>query len=136
MTENLTPSSGKSPESTDSEARIQQQIVQWYHNSHCLRHSRPRCLIIHIPNEGMHRQVAIGLRGGAADLMVIHRTPDRPEPRVIFWEVKTPKGKQSDKQKDFENQCREIGVEYYVVRSKSEAEATLAPKSAELPFLE
>jgi hypothetical protein len=35
----------------------------------------------------------------------------------VGLEVKTPKGRQSDNQKDFEKKCKEAGAEYYLVRS-------------------
>jgi len=36
---------------------------------------------------------------------------------AVFLEVKRPSGKQSPEQKEFEERCKKIGAEYYVVRS-------------------
>ena len=53
---------------------------------------------------------------GLADLTIIK------DSRVIMLEVKTPKGKQSDGQIEFEKSWKEKGGEYYVVRSVEEVE--------------
>lgn len=53
---------------------------------------------------------------GMADLLVIGG-PNR----VTFLEVKTPTGRQSEKQKEFESLCLKHGVKYAVVRSVEEA---------------
>lgn len=53
----------------------------------------------------------------------IHGIPDV----IVIWngqfvglEIKTNVGKQSDGQKEFEKQCREVGGEYYVIRGIDE----------------
>lgn len=53
---------------------------------------------------------------GLADLTIIK------DSRVIMLEVKTPKGKQSDGQIEFEKNWKEKGGEYYVVRSVEDIE--------------
>lgn len=53
---------------------------------------------------------------GIADLIILGG-PNR----ITFLEVKAPKGRQSDKQKDFEALCIKHGVKYAVVRSVGEA---------------
>ena len=53
---------------------------------------------------------------GIADLIVIGG-PNK----VTFLEVKAPKGRQSIKQKVFEELCKKHGVKYAVVRSVGEA---------------
>ncbi len=41
--------------------------------------------------------------------------------RHVWIEVKTPKGKQSDKQKEFQDNINHSGGEYYLVRSMDDA---------------
>ena len=104
-----------------TESRIQQDIWRWYRNNFCLRHHKPRCVILTIPNEGNPKLTTIGSLSGASDLLVLHRTESNPL-RVLFVEVKTPTGRQSPKQKDFQSQVDAIGIEsgiceYHLVRS-------------------
>lgn len=110
-----------------SEARIQQSIFRWYHNTYCLAHHIPRCLIFAIPNEGNWMLQQVGLVAGASDLVIFHRTAAAAAlpPRVIFMEVKTPVGRQSGKQRAFEAHVRAMGLEYCIVRSLQEAQAVV-----------
>lgn len=98
-------------ETEQSEAAIQQNIFMWYQNNYCTSDKSPRSMILSIPNEGSPRLHITGMTPGAADLLVIHQGT------AIFVEVKTPSGKQSKKQKKFEDHCQDCGVPYYVVRS-------------------
>lgn len=59
---------------------------------------------------------------GLADLTILKGG------RVIMLEVKTPKGKQSDGQIEFEKNWKEKGGEYYVVRSVEDVEAIILTK--------
>jgi hypothetical protein len=59
---------------------------------------------------------AMGLTAGVADLVVW-----LPDGREAYLEVKTSKGRQSPKQRDFEHLCHRYGKPYYVVRSPQEA---------------
>ncbi|MDR0423092.1 MAG: VRR-NUC domain-containing protein, partial [Rickettsiales bacterium] len=54
---------------------------------------------------------AQGVVPGVSDLIVIHNN------KVIFIEVKTDKGVQSEQQKEFEARCKENKQEYHLVRS-------------------
>lgn len=112
-----------------SESAIQQQIVQWYRNTYCLKHYNHRCMIFSIPNEGRGaesaRLIQTGLYPGCADLCIIHRVSQYtvlPVLITLFVEVKTPDGKQSPKQKSFQEHCKNMRVGYYVVRSLEEAQ--------------
>ncbi len=51
----------------------------------------------------------LGAHKGVSDFIAIK------DGRTIFLEVKTPKGKQSEYQKEFERQVVEHGGEYYIV---------------------
>ena len=53
---------------------------------------------------------------GMSDLLVFI-----PKYGVLFMEIKTPKGKQRDSQKRFEDLCNGCGLKYALVRSVKEA---------------
>lgn len=57
---------------------------------------------------------ATGLLSGVSDLIVV--LPNR----VLFLELKTETGQQSDSQVEFECAISELGFEYYVIRSIDE----------------
>jgi len=58
---------------------------------------------------------ATGMMAGVADLIIL-----TPNARTIFVEMKTEKGKQSDKQKEFEQSVKEKGFDYFVCRTFDE----------------
>jgi hypothetical protein len=96
------------------EATIQQSII------HALQAAG--VLFFAVPNEGHGGNarralylISLGQKNGVADLVVL-----RPG-RVVFLEVKTAKSRQSQAQKDFEDLCKSLDLEYYVVRSVEEA---------------
>jgi hypothetical protein len=94
-----------------SEAYIQQQIFMWFNNNYCCKHHTPRCIIFSVPNEGQQRLSATGVLGGVSDLILVTFAG------VFFVEVKTHKGTQSPKQKDFEHRVTMLGYEYILVRN-------------------
>jgi predicted Holliday junction resolvase-like endonuclease len=95
------------------ESLIQGQIVKE------LRHRG--VLVMSFPNEfikdarTMGTAITLGLLPGVSDLLVV--LPGK----LIFMEVKTATGVQSDKQKTFEKKVTELGYLYTVVRSLDEA---------------
>lgn len=97
------------------ESNIQQAVVKWF------RMQYPRLIIAAVPNGGFRnaREAAImqreGVLAGFADLIVIARR------NVLFLEMKTTKGQQSDKQKEFQNKVSKLGFEYIVCRSFEQA---------------
>jgi len=93
------------------EEAIQAEIVRYFTNNYCLKHHRPRSLIFSVPNEGKSQLFRAGMKPGASDLIVIHN--GNPH----FVEVKKPGGKQSAKQKQFEEHAKECGVPYHLVYS-------------------
>lgn len=100
-----------------TEAKIQQDIVLWYNNNYCLNHHNPRGLIFSVPNDSINaietkRKVNTGLLKGVSDLIVI-----TPNGKILFIEIKTEKGIQSESQKDFEQRIKALGYEYHVIRS-------------------
>jgi hypothetical protein len=104
-----------------NESKLQQEIFNWYQNNYCLKFHEPRGMIFSIPNGGTRNKLeaitmkATGLLAGASDLIVI-----TPNGKLIFVELKTDTGKQSDKQIDFENRVKKLGFEYHLIRSIDE----------------
>jgi len=45
--------------------------------------------------------------------------------RVVYLEIKTPKGKLSEGQEDFWRQCENDGIDYWVIRSIEDLETLL-----------
>jgi len=68
---------------------------------------------------------AMGLRAGASDLVLVLRE------KVVFMEVKTEKGRQSESQKRFQMVVEELGHRYEIVRSVYDVERVL--NSWEIP---
>ena len=75
-----------------------------------------------VPNGGSRHVVeaarlkAQGVRAGVADLCVM-----LPGGKVGFMEVKTPKGRISDKQREFADVCRAYDIPHSYVRSIDDA---------------
>jgi hypothetical protein len=72
-----------------------------------------------VPNEGKNkieqmRKKQIGLLPGVSDTIIIFPN------RVIFCEFKDDKGRQSDRQKDFQERVELLGFEYWLIRSLEE----------------
>jgi len=103
-------------QSKKQESKIQQEIFNWFNNNYCLKNHNPRCYIFSVPNEtktaieAMYKK-SMGMRSGVSDLIVL--LPNR----CLFVEVKTEIGRQSDKQKEFEQIVKKLGFEYQLVRS-------------------
>jgi len=98
------------------ENNIQQEIFIWFNNNYCLKTHKNRCIIFSVPNDSINaietkRKLNTGLLKGASDLIVI--LPNK----ILFVEVKTEKGVQSDMQKDFEKRVNTLGFDYYLVRN-------------------
>ena len=98
---------------------LQQEIYKYFHNNYCLKNHVPKCSIFAVPNDTQNvrellRKKATGLVSGVSDLIVL--MPNK----CIFVEVKTEKGKQSDKQKEFQATVENLGFDYFVVRNLDE----------------
>jgi len=97
-----------------TEFNIQQEIVVWFRNNHCLKRNNPRNIIFSVPNEAAYKNksfIQTGLMVGVSDLIVVVKE------KTIFIEVKTATGKQSPKQIEFEDTIKNLYLNYYVVRS-------------------
>jgi len=102
-----------------NESAIQQECFIWFNNTFCLKHHDPRFIMFSIPNEGKNaieqiRKKQIGMLPGASDTIIVL------DGQVIFCEFKDEKGRQSDKQKDFEQRVLSLNHEYWIVRSLEE----------------
>ena len=101
-----------------NENKIQFDIVMWFNNSFCLKNDKQRGLIFAVPNGGTRNikeamvLKSTGVLAGVSDLIVI-----LPNGKLIFVEVKKENGKQSDKQKDFEDRVNKLGYDYWLVYS-------------------
>jgi hypothetical protein len=98
-----------------SEDKIQQECWMHLTNNYGLKHHEPRLLMFSVPNDSANiteqmRKKATGLVAGVSDTIIIFPN------KVIFCEFKTPTGKQSDSQIDFENRVNKLGFEYWIVR--------------------
>jgi len=113
-----------------TESKLQQEIYQWFQNTYCLKHHEPRLCIFSVPNGGTRNKLeaitlkSTGLLPGVSDLIVI--LPNK----VLFIELKTETGIQSQVQKDFEERVAKLGQEYYLVQSLEQFKAliTQTPK--------
>jgi hypothetical protein len=97
------------------EDSIQAEIVMYYRNYY--QRLYKDCLIFSIPNGGKRDKrtamlmKATGLTPGASDLIVIYFG------KLLFVEVKTSTGVQSEEQKVFAERVRDCGFDYHLVRS-------------------
>ena len=97
------------------EDRIQADIVKYLRSRGTFCHS--------VPNEGAGSNGAIrtaqlitmGLFPGVGDLIVWWHTPSGV--RIGYLEVKTATGRQSDRQKHFQELCMKADIPYHLVRS-------------------
>jgi len=82
---------------------------------------RRKGCVFHIPNGGLRSKreaqimKGLGVLAGAPDLIILG-----PGGRVAFAELKAPKGRQTQGQKDFEALCKELGHTYRVVYTLGE----------------
>jgi hypothetical protein len=99
-----------------TEGRLQQNCVVWMHNTH----PQYRSLFFEINNtsenarEGM-RHRCLGRVKGVADTCLLV-----PGGKPIFLEFKTPEGKQSPAQAEWESRIRLAGYNYEIVRTEEE----------------
>ena len=119
-----------------SESSIQQSCFLWLNNNYGLKHHSPRLKMFSVPNElammlgailksyripdsivnkavsqVLDKMRSTGMTAGVSDSIVI--LPNK----TIYVEFKTDIGRQSDKQKEFQQIVTDLGHEYHVVRS-------------------
>ena len=101
-----------------SEAKIQQEIGNWFINNYGLKHSEPKRIIFAIANGGkrdLREAKSLKLqhvKAGIPDMQIILENG-----RVVWVEVKTEKGVLSAVQKLVMQDIEDLGHHYLVVRS-------------------
>lgn len=100
-----------------TEEQIQRAIVQW-----ARLQLIPEVIFFHVPN-GEKRSLATGARlkamgvlAGVPDLVLMWGGIDC-HPRILFVEVKTPKGRVSRAQKEFVPLAGYVGAKWEIARS-------------------
>lgn len=87
---------------------------------------KPRCLYLHIPNEGKrspregHILKRMGLTPGAPDWLLIWYSRMLRCKQIGFLEMKSAKGVLSKSQVDFRQKCKANGIRYDIVRAVSD----------------
>ena len=105
---------------------IQSEIYKWYHNKFCTKLSKTKHIIFSVPNGAFVSKIqamklkATGLMAGVSDLIILRQN------EAIFVEVKTDVGRQSDKQKSFQEQVESLGFRYILVRSLEDFKTQIA----------
>ena len=95
---------------------MQLKCVKWFD----LQYPSLKLHLHHSPNGGRRderegaRFKAMGTRAGFPDLILLY--PNKFYP-FLGIELKTDKGRQSDKQKDYQSLFEQVGAKYIVVRS-------------------
>ena len=100
-----------------SEAEIQQECIVYFRNKYCRKGLDPRYCIFSVPNEAGYKNkqfVSTGLLPGVSDVIAV--LPGK----VLFLEFKTATGRQSEKQKDFEETVKALGHDYFICRNFEE----------------
>ncbi len=101
------------------ESLIQRQMVLWFRLQH------PRYIIAAVPNGGRRNALEAkimkseGVLAGFSDLVII---ADRS---VLFVEVKTKTGRQSELQKKFQTDVERLGFQYSICRSLQDFQLTV-----------
>jgi len=106
----------------NDESKLQQACVKWFSMQY------PKLTLFAIPNGGNRNIIDNESRGGTwwrsrSFLMKSYYNASNDEFFCgLFVEMKTPTGKQSQQQKDFQKACEESGYKYVICRSFDEFE--------------
>lgn len=101
------------------ESRLQQACVKWFR----LQYAEFALCLFAIPNGGRRDKITAsilkgeGVLPGVADLFLMVPSNDY---HGMWIEMKTPKGRQSDSQKDFELISKNQGYEYRIAKTLDE----------------
>lgn len=101
------------------ESHIQQQMILWF------RMQYPRYIIAAIPNGGRRNALEAkimkseGVLAGFSDLIIVANRS------VLFVEVKTKTGRQSELQKKFQTDVERLGFQYSICRSLQDFQLTI-----------
>lgn len=98
-----------------TESRLQQECFIWHYNTY----PSQRGLFFRIKNEGTNRisgarGKATGIIPGVADMCLLSLKG------AIFLEFKSETGKQSQKQKEWQELIRRNSYQYYIIRTLDE----------------
>lgn len=117
-----------------SESKIQAKCYQWFNNTYCLKHHYPRGIMFSVPNElagsnsiATMQAKAIGLTSGVSDTIAI-----LPNGKILFIEFKDDKGRQSEKQKDFESIIINLNYEYHLIRDFETFKSLIHEKTTQM----
>jgi hypothetical protein len=112
-----------------SEAKIQQEIFQWFNNEYCLQKHNPRLIIYSVPNGSstgdprvINMMSLLGMVKGVSDLKI-----EGVKGRVISVEVKNDIGKQSPHQIEMQQRTETNGGVYLLVRSLEDFKEQIKP---------
>jgi hypothetical protein len=94
-----------------SENAIQQECIMWFRFTYLGK------IIYHIPNENQHRKTNIGVLAGIPDLHIPYKSG---EYNSLYIEMKTDKGKLSEKQIKIHSKLKDAGNAVEVCRSVEE----------------
>jgi len=101
-----------------TEDQLQQRIVIDFRNRNLKNYN----LIFSVPNGGSRNPIEAmklkktGTLAGVSDLIIMITN------RIIFLELKTEKGIQSEVQKNFQNKVEALGFEYLLIRNLKQYE--------------
>ena len=99
------------------EDNLQIAVVRWFKLQH------PDILIAHCPNGGFRTKVegaifkAMGVMPGFPDIMILKANDAF---HALFIELKSPKGVQTESQKEFARKALKAGYQYEIIRSIDE----------------
>lgn len=97
------------------EITLQSRCFLWAWNSY----PENRRMLFHVQNKARNKIEgakfkAMGVVSGVSDLILV------TEGRVVFIELKTGKGVQSEEQQEFEGRVKERGHSYVIIRTEAE----------------
>lgn len=101
------------------ESQLQSACVRWF------RYQYPQCVIFAVPNGGSRNALEAkrlqqeGVLAGVSDLIIL--APNQ----TLFIEMKHGKGKQTNKQKEFQKKIESLGFKYCVCNSFETFEQTI-----------
>jgi len=99
---------------------LQGKMVMWYDQEYPTK----RGTLFHVDNNSWNsiigsKKKALGVRAGVSDLILVM------DQKVVFIEVKTDTGEQSEHQEKFQKMVFILGHEYYIVRTLDQFQALI-----------
>lgn len=111
---------------TKQEEILQAKCYLWFHNTFPLW----RKMLFHVDNNSWNavigaKKKALGVNSGVSDFVLILFA------EVIWIEMKTPDGEQSEEQKDFQRKVEQRGHKYIILRTEEEFKRYIEQKIKE-----